>query len=193
MRKHSEKNGSVGRIAAREIAYLALSVALITVCAWISVPVGAIPVTLQTLAVAFLGGLLGARRSVIAVAVYLLMGLVGIPVFAGFRAGVPALAGATGGYLFGFVFLALLPALFKRIPVKGTAKRCALFYAANVLGLAVCYLFGTVWFVLIYQCEVGYALMLCVVPYLLPDAIKLAVAAFLSARLEKYIKSSRSL
>lgn len=182
-----EKAGRIAKRGAREIAYIALSVSLITVCAWISVPIGPIPFTLQTFAVAFVGGLLGVLRSVAAIFVYILMGLVGIPVFSGFHAGVTALAGATGGYIFGFAFLALIPALFRHIPVKGTGKRCALFYAANLLGTVVCYAFGTAWFVLIYQCEVGYALTLCVIPYLLPDAIKLAVAAFLSARLEKFV------
>ena len=131
---------------ARECAYIALAVALVTVSAWISVPVGAVPVTLQTFAVCFIGG-----------------------------------------YIFGFFFAALMPALAKLIPVKRKAARCALFYAANILGLAVCYLFGTVWFVLMYQCTVGYALALCVLPFLLPDAVKLLVAALLAVRLERYI------
>ncbi len=182
------KKQSRVRRGAREIAYCALSVALITVCAWISVPFGAIPVSLQTLAVAFLGGLLGARRSLISVAVYLLLGLVGVPVFTGFHAGISALMGPTGGYLFGFLFLALLPALMRRIPVRGKIKRCALLFAANVLGLVFCYLFGTVWFVLLTQSSVPAALTVCVVPFLLPDALKLAAAAVLSVRLEKYVR-----
>lgn len=176
------------RSAAREIAYIALGVALITVCAWISFPVMQIPVTLQTLAVALIGGLMGVRRSLAAVAVYLLTGIVGIPVFSNFQAGVAALVGATGGYLIGFIFLVLAPAAFKHIPVKNKWGRAGIFYGANVLGMAVCYLFGTLWFALVYQCTVSYALAVCVVPFLLPDAVKLAVAAVLSVRLERYVK-----
>lgn len=172
---------------ARECAYIALAVSLITVCAWISIPVGAVPVTLQTFAVCFAGAIFGGRRGVLAVLVYVLMGLVGIPVFAGFKAGTVALFGPTGGYIFGFFFASLVPALAKRIPVKQAVARCALLYAANIFGLAACYFFGTVWFVLMYQCSVGYALTLCVVPFILPDLVKLFFAAFLAVKLERYL------
>lgn len=176
------------RSAAREVAYMGLAVAVITVCAWISLPVGPIPFTLQTLAVALVGGLLGWKRGTAAVAVYLLMGLIGIPVFAGFKGGTVALFGPTGGYIFGFFFAALVPALFRLLPVKKFWVRTALFYFGNLLGLAVCYFFGTVWFVLMYRCTVGYALTVCVTPYILPDLVKLALAAFLTVRLEKYLR-----
>ena len=179
------------RSATREIAYIGLAVAVIAVCAWISLPVGPIPFTLQTLSVALVGALLGWKRGTAAVAVYILMGLVGVPVFAGFKSGIPALFGPTGGYIFGFLFAALLPALFKLLPVKKVWARMALFYLGSILGLAVCYFFGTVWFVLMYDCTVGYALVLCVTPYILPDLVKLAVAAFLAARLEKRLIIAR--
>ncbi len=174
--------------AAREIAYIALSVAIIAVCAWITVPFGPVPFTLQTFAVCFLGALLGWKRSLAAIAVYILMGLIGIPVFSGFKAGTAALLGPTGGYIFGFFFAILSPALFKLLPVKNKWARFGIFYAADILGLAVCYFFGTLWFVLANGASVAGAVALCVTPFLIPDAIKLFVAALLSSRLEKYIK-----
>ncbi len=174
--------------AAREIAYIGVAVALITACAWISLNIGPIPFTLQTLAVALVGGTLGAKRGTAAVAVYLLMGLVGVPVFAGFKSGVAALFGPTGGYLFGFLFAALIPALFRLLPAKKFWARVALLYLGNLLGLAVCYFFGTVWFVLMYRCTAGYALTACVTPYLLPDLVKLAAAALLTAKTEKFFR-----
>lgn len=185
------KEGSRARSLSRELALIALGVALISVCAWISVPIALIPVTLQTLAVCLVGGLFG-FRGVAAVAVYLAMGFAGIPVFAGFKAGVPALLGPTGGYLFGFLFAALLPALIARIPVRRAVLRFAVRYASMLFGLAVCYLFGTVWFCLMYRCAFAYALSLCVVPYLIPDLVKLFAAAFLCVRLEKYLKSQKT-
>ena len=173
---------------AREIAYIGLAVALITVCAWISVPVFSVPFTLQTFAVALVGGLLGWKRALPAVFVYILMGLVGIPVFAGFKAGIPALFGATGGYIFGFLFLSLLPALAKLLPAKNAAARTVIFYCFNILGCAVLYFFGTLWLVLMTRCAVGYALGICVVPFIVPDAVKLAFSAIITVRLEKHIK-----
>lgn len=184
---------AVRRTAAREIAYIALGVALITVCAWISVPVGAIPVTLQTFAIALVGGLLGVRRGSIAVLVYFLMGAIGIPVFSGFRSGAAALLGATGGYLIGFLFEALLPACVKRLPVRNIWARTGLFYVASVVGLAILYTFGTIWFLTVYnaggasEMGVGAALAVCVLPYLLPDALKIAVASVLTVRLERFV------
>lgn len=170
------------------IAYVALSVALITVCAWISVPIGPIPVTLQTFAVSLIGVLLGWKRGLAAIGTYILMGLIGIPVFAGFNAGPAALFGPTGGYIFGFLFAVEIPALFKLVRVKNTWGRTFLFYAAMVIGLAVCYTFGTVWFMFMYRCTFVYALGMCVVPYLLPDAVKLFLAALLAVRLEQFIR-----
>ena len=180
--------GSWRRSAAREIAYIAISVALITVCAWIAVPVSAIPVTLQTLAVALIGALMGWKRSIAAVFVYILMGLVGIPVFSRFQSGVAVLFGSTGGYIFGFLFLALVPALCKFIPVKNKWARAGVFFGASVLGETVCYFFGTVWFVYMMHCEVGYALLNCVVPFIVPDLVKFVVSSLLAARLERYVK-----
>ncbi len=174
--------------AAREIAYIALSVAIIAVCAWSTVPFGPVPFTLQTFAVCFVGALLGWKRSLAAVAVYIFMGLCGIPVFSGFKAGTAALLGPTGGYIFGFFFAVLAPALFKLIPAKGKWARFGIFYAADILGLAVCYFFGTVWFVMMNGFSVGKTIALCVTPFILPDLVKLFVAALLSSRLEKYIR-----
>ena len=167
---------------------VALSIAIITTCAWISVPVAAIPVTLQTLSVALVGALFGWKRALCAVFCYILMGLAGIPVFAGFKAGTAALFGPTGGYIFGFLFLALFPALAKLLPVKNRWGRISIFYGFMLLGLSVCYAFGTLWFVLMYRCGWGYALMLCVVPYLPFDAVKLFLAAFLAVRLERHVR-----
>lgn len=176
------------RSAAKEIAYIALGVALITICAWISIPVFTIPYTLQTLAVPLIGALLGWKRGATSVVVYILMGLAGIPVFSNFNAGAGVLFGPTGGYIFGFLFAVVISGLFKLIPLKNKWGRSGMFYGANVLGMAVCYAFGTAWFVFMYRCSVAYALTVCVVPYLAADAVKLLVAALLTVRLEPYIK-----
>ena len=186
--KTTESKSKKYKSAAREIAFISLSVALITVCAWISIPIGQVPITLQTLAVALVGGLLGWKRGCAAVFVYILMGLIGIPVFSGFMGGPAKLFGVTGGYIFGFLFLALIPALAKLLPVKNSWLRLAIFFVSMIVGEAACYFFGTVWFVLMYKCTVGYALAMCVVPFIVPDLVKFAVAAFLAVRLEKYIK-----
>ncbi len=167
---------------AREISYIALAVALITVCAWITIPVGVIPVTLQTLAVALVGAVLGWKRGIAAVFVYILMGLCGIPVFSGFQA-TGALFSATGGYLFGFLFTALFAGLANGIRVQKIWIHLFILFAMMALGGAVCYFFGTVWFVYLNGCGVGYALTVCVLPFIAPDLVKYACAALLAERL----------
>lgn len=90
------------------LTYVALMAALMAVCAWITIPVGPVPFTMQTFAVFAALGLLGGKRGTLAVVVYLLLGLVGLPVFAGFSSGAAALLGPTGGFLVGFLASALV-------------------------------------------------------------------------------------
>ena len=168
---------------AKPLAYAAVAAALIAVCAWITVPT-VVPFTLQTFAIFLAVGVLGGKLASAAVGVYLLLGAVGLPVFSGFSGGIGRLAGATGGYLVGFLLLTLamwgMEALLGRGPV--------VFVLSGIVGLAVCYAFGTAWFVLVYTSASGpigvaSALWMCVIPFLLPDGLKLALALILSRRL----------
>ena len=92
---------------ALDLAYIALMAALIALCAWISVPLGPVPFTMQTFGIFAALGLLGGRRGTLAFLIYLLLGIVGLPVFSGFSAGAGVLFGATGGYLLGYLAAAL--------------------------------------------------------------------------------------
>ena len=174
------------KLTVRDMAYIAMMAVVISVCSWITVPAGDIPFTLQTFGVFCAVSLLGGRRGLISVCVYLALGLVGVPVFAGFTAGAGKLLGVTGGYLVGFVFLALGYWLVTAVCGEKIGARIA----GMVLGLILCYAFGTVWFVVLYTKKVaaiGFAaaLMKCVVPFILPDAVKLALAMLLTSRLRK--------
>lgn len=169
---------------AKNMALCGLFVALLTLCSWISIPFGTVPVTLQTLAVFLCLGLLGGKYGCITLGVYLLLGAVGVPVFSGFRGGAAVLMGATGGYVFGFLFAGLLYWVithFRKTPVF------QLF--AMAVGLLVCYAAGTAWFCLVYLPGTGVetVLLTCVVPYLLPDAVKLLLAWFLTRRLHRFV------
>ncbi len=172
------------KLTVKDMALCALFAALIAVCSWISVP-AAVPFTLQTFAVFAAVLLLGGKRGSLAVAVYLLLGAVGVPVFSGFKGGIGALLGPTGGYILGFLISALLIwAVTARF-----GESLGVLVAALLLGLAVCYAFGTAWFVVVYSrakgpISVGSALGMCVVPFILPDLCKIALALLLSSRLK---------
>ena len=172
----------------RSMVYIALFAVLMAVCAWISVP-SAVPFTMQTFAVFLAVGVLGGRRGTAAVAVYLLMGAVGMPVFSHFTGGLGVLFQATGGYLLGFLFTALIMWGMEAVPGR---KPWVLALSAGV-GLLACYAFGTVWFMLLYTRNtgaigLGTALLWCVVPYIIPDLIKLALALMLTRRLRSALK-----
>lgn len=170
----------------RNMALCALFAALLCVCAWVSVPVGDAAITMQTFGIFLTLGILGGKRGSISVAIYLLLGIVGLPVFSGFRGGLGALMGVTGGYIAGFLATALIYWL-----VTALGKDKDLFRLLGLtLGLLACYLLGTLWFRYGYLSYGGLSwgaiLLKCVVPYLLPDAAKLILAWLLSRRLRRF-------
>ncbi|MBR5382607.1 MAG: biotin transporter BioY [Clostridia bacterium] len=170
---------------ARSIAYTALCTVLIAICSWISVP-AQVPFTLQTFAVFLTSDLLG-PAAILSVLLYLLLGAIGIPVFAGFSGGISVLLGPTGGYLIGFIAIALLMSGWCRLFGEHLKS------AGMLLGLLICYLFGTLWFVWVYTrggntVSFTVALGWCVLPYVIPDLLKIALARFIAARLRPALK-----
>lgn len=165
------------RFRTADITYIGVAVALIAVCSWISIPT-TIPFTLQTFAVMLTVLLLGGMRGTIAIIVYILLGAVGVPVFSGFTGGIAKLMGPTGGFIVGFLGTALVMWAFE----KFLGKKLWVHITAIVLGLAVCYAFGTLWFMKIYTADDGskatlaMALSACVIPYLIPEVIKIVLA-----------------
>ena len=170
----------------RPMVYAAICAALMAVCAWIAVP-GPVPFTLQTFAVFLALGLLGGRWGTVSVLVYILLGAVGAPVFAGFKGGIGALFGPTGGYILGFLLSALLVWAMERYLGRGRG----VLVSSMVLGLLLCYLFGTLWFMRLYTggpMTFWGALMACVIPYVPMDGLKLALAFLLTVRLRPHVK-----
>ena len=173
----------MARISIREIAYTALGVALLIICSWLSVPL-TVPFTMQTFAVCLVAALFGLKIGMLAVAVYLLLGIAGVPVFAGFEGGLGYLLGATGGYLVGFLLTALVVGI--AADKRGRGKKVLI--SAMVIGVLLCYALGTAWFVLVYTrtsgpVGVATALVWCVLPYVIPDIVKIVMAALLTNRL----------
>ena len=178
---------AVLRISTADTVTVALSAALIAVCAWISVPM-AVPFTLQTFAVFTVAGLFGMKRGTLAMTVYLLLAAMGVPVLSGMTGGPDKLVGPTGGYLLGFVLIALMVG-FASDRWKRKVLPLALAMAA---GLLVCYAFGTVWFMLVYARRsgavgLGTVLGWCVIPFILPDCAKIACALIVCHRLGRYV------
>lgn len=165
------------QIRTLDLAFIAVGAALIAICSWITIPMPSVSFTMQTFAVFLILALLGGKRGTASILVYLLLGAAGVPVFAGFSGGIGVIIGNNGGYLIGFLFMGLIYLLAEhcfgqKLPVQ---------IAALVLGLAVLYAFGTVWFMAVYTrangaVGLGTVLGWCVFPFVLPDLAKLVLA-----------------
>lgn len=167
--------------------YIALMAVLICVCSWVSIPI-MVPFTMQTFAVFCSLLLLGGKRGTAAIGLYLFMGLIGLPVFSGFRGGVGHLIGPTGGYAIGFLFSGIIYTLLEPL----FSGRKALSWIVFALAQIVCYLIGTLWFVTIYGMQSkSYSFLsafsICVIPFIIPDCIKIVLAVLLCNRIKKYI------
>ena len=179
--------GTRASLNTKDIVMIGIFAALIAICSWISIPT-AVPFTLQTFGVFMAVEVLGGKRGTLAVLVYLLLGAVGLPVFAGFTGGMGIIAGSTGGYIVGFLAAALLMWLLESVlPKKPVSEVIAM-----AAGLIVCYALGTAWFMVVFARNSGPVGLLtvlgwCVFPFIIPDLIKIALAFLLGRRLRRYV------
>lgn len=172
-----------------DLVYIALFAVLMAICSWISIPT-VVPFTLQTFAVFLAVGVLGGRRGTVAILVYILLGAIGLPVFSGFKGGIGVLFNTTGGYIIGFLVSALLMWAFERLFGRSTPVLAI----SMILGLIVCYAFGTAWFMALYAqssgpIELATVLGWCVIPFIIPDCIKIALALGLSRQLSNVLQN----
>lgn len=157
----------------QNVAVALLSAAL-CILAPLAVPLGPVPVSLATLGVYVAAGLLGPWRGAAAVGLYLLLGGIGVPVFAGFTGGFQQLIGVTGGFLWGYLLCAVTAGLLLRI--RFSPAFVPLWLAA---GTAVLYAAGAAWYMVQTGLGIGAALLTCVVPFIPGDVVKIAVATAL--------------
>lgn len=156
----------------KTITTCALFAALMCICGPLSVPIGPVPVSLTNLVLYLAVMVLDTKKTFISYIVYLLIGIVGLPVFSGFQGGIAKVAGPTGGYLVGFLLMIVIGGII----MEKTKANIALTIVGMILGTAVCYAFGTIWFMMIMDYELAPALTLCVWPFVPFDLIKMAVA-----------------
>lgn len=166
----------------RKMAIIALMTAVLCILAPISIPVfiSPVPVSLGVLAVYLTAYVLSPVDSLISVIIFILLGTFGLPVFSGYSGGLSKLVGPTGGYIIGFLFTVYISSIFIHM------KKGIIFDVIGMItGLALCYILGTIWFS--YQQGKGFiaSLLLCVVPFLIGDAIKIIVAVILGTQINK--------
>ena len=164
------------RLNVRKMVLCSLFASLMAICGWIAVPIPPIAVTLQTFGVLLALGVLGGKWGTIAILLYLSMGVVGLPVFAGFRGGISAMLEPSGGFLWGFLAGGLVYWLTEKLGKLPSFALCQL----------ICYFCGCLWFwYWAGSAGFGAAVLTCVIPYLIPDGVKLWLAWHLSNRIGK--------
>ncbi|MDE5557294.1 MAG: biotin transporter BioY [Ruminococcus sp.] len=179
----SENIVSRKMLSTREMVLIAMFSAVMAVCSWISVPT-TIPFTFQTFGVFCTMNILGGKKGFFSILVYILLGAVGMPVFSGFSAGISALTSYTGGYIWGFLFLALVYWFAE----KFVGKKIIVQVISLIIGMAVCYICGTIWFMYVTKSTFLYGLSACVAPYVLFDALKMVCAIGISVRVKKHVR-----
>ncbi len=181
----------------KDMTLIAVMAAIISICSWISVP-AAVPFTMQTFGVFLTLLVLGGKRGTASIGLYILLGMVGIPVFSGFQGGIGHVIGPTGGYIIGFIFMGLIYILGETFTEKNhieenhkeknfVTKNGKLFLL--IVGLLVCYLIGTLWFMAVGTSGKGFiaTISMCVLPFVIPDLLKLLLAWRISIRVQKHI------
>lgn len=167
------------QLSIKNIATIGVVTAVICILAPFSIPIGLVPISLSSLAI-FLGlYILGWKKGTVSYIIYLLLGLVGLPVFSSFTAGPQKLFGPTGGYLIGFIPMAVIAGLF----IEKSGRKLVLSFVGMVLGMAVCYAFGTGW--LAVQAHLGFkeALAEGVLPFIVGDIIKMILVAVVAPQI----------
>lgn len=180
------------KLSTEDITKIAIFTALLVVCTWVSIPM-IVPFTMQTFAVFLSLLLLGGKNALLVVITYILIGITGVPVFANFKGGLVVLFGLTGGYIIGFIFQCVCYMLVTKV----FGENIYIKIIGLLIGLCVCYIVGTLWFVRVYNLSItgnidsylGFkeAFILCVVPYIVPDLLKLALSLVIYKKIKRYI------
>lgn len=186
-RTASPENSAVG-ITVKQLALMGLMTAIICILGPISfpIPLSPVPISLGFLAIYFVVTVLGMKLGALSVFIYILLGLMGLPVFAGFAGGPGVLFGPTGGFILGYPFMALVIGFF----LDRWYSCLPLCILGMLLGTAVCYIFGSVWLAYQASCTFPQALAMGVIPYIPGDLVKLALAMFLGRQVKKRLPYS---
>ncbi len=171
------------KINTKEITLMGLMTAIICILGPLSIPIpfSVVPISFTNLAIYFTVFILGWKMGTISYMLYLLIGLVGVPVFSGFSAGPGKLLGPTGGYLIGFILLTIICGIF----IEKFAGKKYMYVIGMVLGLTITYALGTIWLAYQLDLTIKEGLFMGVVPYLFGDALKIAAAVFVGPVLRK--------
>ena len=163
-----------------QLIFMALMAAVMCIAGPLAVPIGPVPITLTNLVIYIAVGVLGTAQGTISYCLYLLLGMVGLPVFSGYAGGLGKLAGPKGGFLVGFIAMALIGGIVMEVSHRKLIPTLIGWF----IGTAVDYLLGTLWFMFVTKMNLSASLMMCVVPFIPGDLIKIVLAYCLSKKIK---------
>ena len=163
----------------RNITECAIFVAILAIISQIALPIGPVPITLQVLALSLTGYYLGVKKSTVVIVTYLLLGIVGVPVFSSFQGGIQALLSYTGGFILGFVPLVIFCA---------TCHERKIGIPIGIVGLLICHTIGILWYSYLSSQSVLNSFLVASLPYLIKDVILVIVGYYLARLIKKRIK-----
>lgn len=170
-----------------DLCIIAMAVAVMTICAWITVPFH-VNFTLQTFAIFLIAGCFSAEISTSATVIYIVLGIVGVPVFSGFNAGISAIMGPTGGFILSFPFCALIISYFSRSRAATTVR----YVLSCILSLALSYIAGACWYTFVFahgsELSLATTAAMCILPFVIPDILKIFLSALVLNRLRPYLQ-----
>lgn len=163
----------------RQITFVSIFVAIITVISQISIPTpSGVPLTLQIFAVAFCGYYLDVKQAAAGIIVYLLLGLAGAPVFSGFRGGIYVLLGPSGGFIWGFIFVSILCSI---------SSKNAFGIVFGEFSVAICHFIGVFQYMLVAKTSFWTSFVIVSLPYVVKDMLLILMAYVLAKKIKKRI------
>ena len=164
-----------------KMAMIGVMAAVICILGPLSIPIGVVPISFTNLAIYLSLYTLGMKKGTISYIIYMLIGFIGIPVFSNFSGGPSKLLGPTGGYIIGFIFMALIAGFF----IDSFFEKWYLCFIGMVLGTIVCYAIGTAWLAHQANMQIAAALSVGVIPFIPGDLVKIAISSFAGPQVRK--------
>lgn len=174
----------MNRIKTVDLALCALFAALSAVLSQITIPIGPVPINMTHISIFAAAGLLGTKKAAVSQVIFILAGAAGIPVFSGFSGGVGVLLGYRGGFIIGYIGCAMVAALL----IERFGKAIPVMVVAMASGMIITYTSGILWYMFVTKTSFVSALLVCVVPFLIGDTLKIALSATLVARLHPFLQ-----
>ena len=168
-------------LSIQQLSVIGVMTAVICILAPLSIPIGVVPISFTNLAVYLALYVLGVKKGTISYLVYLCIGFIGVPVFSGFTGGPGKLFGPTGGYLIGFIFMAVIAGIF----IDRFTDKMYLCFFGMALGTFACYLLGTLWLAFVGEMDFNAAFAAGVIPFLPGDLAKIAISMLIGPQIRK--------